>query len=69
MKVLLELGAEVNARDEAGVTPLWQAAYGGGGELVEELLKWSPDLDARQTKTNWTALHAAYDDPDIENAP
>lgn len=65
LKTLLELGADIDAEDESGVTPLWRAAYRADAKSVNELLKGSPNLEARKTTTGWTALHAAYDSPEV----
>src|SRR5262249_21905001 len=44
---LLEKGAEVNAKNEIGVTALWIAASKGKLEVVEVLLDHGADVDAR----------------------
>jgi cytohesin len=48
-EVLLELGAEVDARDETGWTPLHDAARSGNQALVELLLKHRADPSAKTT--------------------
>ncbi|KAG5751786.1 hypothetical protein H9Q70_005580 [Fusarium xylarioides] len=57
--------ANINAVDSKGATPLWNAAYSGATSCVEVLLKHSPDLNAIDNSLGWTALHCAYDYPDI----
>lgn len=62
---LLEKGGKINAEDGEGITPLWRAAYRGETDCVKELLRWNPDLNTAKRSTGWTALHAAYDNPEI----
>jgi ankyrin repeat protein len=69
VKLLLDLGAQVNALDRSGATPLFRAAYEGRVEAIAVLLS-SPHLPDLNIKTSteppgWTALHAAYDNPEI----
>ncbi len=47
MDLLLELGADVNARDDDGRTALHGAAHKGSTELVQTLVKRGAKLDAR----------------------
>lgn len=69
VKLLLDLGADVDALDRSGATPLFRAAYHGRNETVAVLLSWSPspNLNIRRSQKTpgWTALHAAYDNPEI----
>lgn len=69
VRLLLNLGADIDALDSSGATPLFRAAYQGRNETVAVLLSWSPSPDLniqRSHKTpGWTALHAAYDNPEI----
>jgi hypothetical protein len=55
---LLELGADVNARDARGYTPLIDAAYGGRDAIVKQLLAAGARSDVRPTDGP-TALIAA----------
>lgn len=66
VKLLLDHGADVNARSD-GWTPLYTAAYYGRVEAVRLLLDATekPDLFAACGDIKWTALHAAYDTPEI----
>ncbi|KAJ5618019.1 hypothetical protein N7537_003133 [Penicillium hordei] len=63
---LLKAGANPNPLDNEDDTPLYQAAYRGNLEVVKvllsELLHEGLNL---QCSGGWTALHAAYDSPEI----
>lgn len=56
VKVLLDAGAEVDARDQRGTTPLMLAALFGNLEMVELLLDNGAELEARD-KEGWLPLH------------
>ncbi|CAB1107182.1 unnamed protein product [Ectocarpus sp. CCAP 1310/34] len=64
VRALLELGADVNARDGCGRTPLFQASKcggrngGGGCETIRELLRGGADVHARSEDGD-TPLHVA----------
>ncbi|CAM9947558.1 unnamed protein product [Ectocarpus sp. 8 AP-2014] len=61
VRELLELGADVDARDGCGRTPLFQASKrgaGGGCETIRELLKGGADVQARSEDGD-TPLHVA----------
>jgi outer membrane protein assembly factor BamB len=47
LKALLDKGADVNAKNEIGITALWIAAGKGKPELVELLLRAGADINAR----------------------
>jgi ankyrin repeat protein len=55
---LLGEGADVNARDEQGATPLMLAASAGDLEMVNALLAAGAAVNAR-TESGWTALSKA----------
>jgi len=57
-RVLLERGANPNARDATGATPLHWAAVMDRGDLVKLLIEKSAEVDAR-TKRDETPLHRA----------
>jgi ankyrin repeat protein len=57
-KLLLDRGAEVNARDGAGHTPLYEAAGHGDKAIVELLLERGADVNAKDIGGD-TALHRA----------
>jgi len=59
-KVLLEHGADPNAKDEWGVTPLHLAAYDGYRDLVKLLLDHGADPNAVDNFGS-TPLHAALE--------
>jgi len=56
----LDGGADVNEKDENGVTPLHEAAWHGRKEIVELLIAEGADVNAKD-RNRWTPLHfAAY---------
>ena len=60
VKQHLAAGADVNAKNEDGVTPLDHATLWGHKEIVELLLAKGADLNAKDND-GWTSLHnAAY---------
>nr|5CBN_A Chain A, mbp3-16,Immunoglobulin G-binding protein A [synthetic construct] len=58
VRILMANGADVNAMDNFGVTPLHLAAYWGHFEIVEVLLKYGADVNASDA-TGDTPLHLA----------
>lgn len=64
---LLDAGAEIDATDAEGETPLFTACYDGKQDFVELFLSRAPkpDVNHRTTFQGWTPLHAAYDCPAI----
>jgi ankyrin repeat protein len=59
MKVLLEYGADVNAKSNKGGTALMGAALAGDLRMVQALLDKGADLQARLPETNETAVTLA----------
>jgi len=60
VRLLLNQGAEVNARNRYGGTPLKLAAVMGYESIVQELLTKGADVNARDhygTPTDWAARH------------
>ncbi|HUE73400.1 MAG TPA: ankyrin repeat domain-containing protein, partial [Pirellulaceae bacterium] len=55
-KLLIERGADVNAADEDGTTPLMQAVRSKNPALVKLLIEAKADLGARNTNYHTTAL-------------
>jgi hypothetical protein len=55
---LLAAGADVDDKDGAGWTPLFDAALTGNSEIVEALLSAGADVNMR-TPSGWTALKEA----------
>lgn len=58
LKAMLDGGANVNVRDQSGMTPLAWAANKGGMRLVELLLDRGADVNCRNSD-GWTPLHWA----------
>lgn len=58
VRLLLTRGADVNIANQAGWTPLMQAALDGSAGIVRELLSHKPDLDAKD-QDGKTALDLA----------
>ena len=61
VKLLLEAGADVEARDEFGDTALHEAAKRGHAAVVKLLLEAGADMEARDESGD-TALHEAVSD-------
>ena len=60
-RFLIQRGADVNQRDEHGMTPLMEAAHLNMVEVVPVLIEAGADLDARSTAYGTTALVLATD--------
>jgi Ankyrin repeats (many copies) len=58
VRVLLDAGADINARDEGGITPLMNAAWFGCVDAVRELLQRGADPLLRENK-NRSAMDLA----------
>lgn len=56
VRTLLRQGADPNARDAEGRTPLHSAVLGGSTELMEMLLSAGADINAPDA-AGWTPLH------------
>ena len=60
IQAAINKGADAKARDKDGRTALmFAAAYNQDPEVIATLLKAGADLEARETKSGWTALMAA----------
>ena len=59
VRVLVERGANVNARDKLGRTPLHFACLGGNAESTMQLIKAGAALDAQDLRRGATPLHFA----------
>ncbi len=60
VEYLIKRGADINASDSQGLTPLMTAVKGGDYDLVKLLLEYKADIDAVDAD-GWTAtMHAAY---------
>jgi hypothetical protein len=58
IRLLLQNGAEVNAKDNHGHTPLQDAAFQGHVDILHLLVENGADLEA-QSNGGWRALHYA----------
>ena len=65
---LVSRGTSVNSRDKNESTPLFLAARAGNCQVCRWLLEHGAEVDARCTKQNLTALHAAVANDDVEVA-
>jgi len=59
VNLLVDLGADLEARDTLGRTPLIQAAIAGNSAVVAVLLAAGAEADAAETHHGTTALHLA----------
>jgi hypothetical protein len=59
VKLLLEHGADPNAKSKQGFTALMMAARDGNPEIVKLLLERGADVKVRDQITGFTALHFA----------
>ena len=57
-ELLIAKGADINAKDDTGGTPLFWAALEGNVEVAELLIRQGADVNAAGPK-GWTALHWA----------
>jgi ankyrin repeat protein len=57
--ILLAKGAEIDARDQYGATPLHTAALKGHMDLVKLLIEHGANINARETDSGSTPLYAA----------
>ena len=69
VELLLTTGADVNARDKGGYTPLMIAAgTENNTEVLQLLLDSGAELDAVDTSLGWTALIWAAREGNLKNA-
>jgi ankyrin repeat protein len=62
---LIAAGADANARDSYGATPLMNAARGGNVEMVSALLAAGADVNAVD-ELGWSAVHKAVYNSDLD---
>ena len=60
-KILIDAGADVNAKDNKGATALIRASWEGNLELAELLLKHGADVNARNDDGCTALMFAAFD--------
>lgn len=65
-ELLLEYGADVNAKDKKDFTPLHLAVGEGYVDVVELLLEHGADVNAKDFKGN-TAYDYALEDDDLQD--
>jgi truncated hemoglobin YjbI len=72
LEVLLSLGADANANDGGGHTPLYsvgnECAFAGGGNIVRALIRAGAKVDANDGAKHCTALHMAARRGNVEVA-
>lgn len=59
VKLLLDKGADANAKASYNMSALFEATIGGHTEIVKLLLDKGADVNVRTTGTDWTPLMAA----------
>ena len=64
IEMLVKAGADVNAKDKAGLTPLQRAVYVGNPEIVEALFSVGAKVSKEEKK--WNALHLAASNGHLE---
>ena len=61
VELLLEKGADIDARNHDGNTALSTVAWEGKNSMLEFLLRYGADVDARRQYDGATALHVAVE--------
>lgn len=62
---LIAAGADPNARDGYGATPLMNAAHGGNAEMVRALIAAGADVNAVD-ELGWNAIHKAVYNSELD---
>ena len=66
VELLLSRGADINAINVHGQTPLWDALYARFNDVTELLIKHGADINAKNYVDGKTVLHAAAFNIDLE---
>lgn len=68
LKIILDAGADINARDKNGTTPAMLAASQGHLEVLDLLLEYGADMDAVDGR-GWNTLNYACENCEVSCIP
>ena len=66
VKLLIKLGAHVDAKDNRGMTPLMAAISGSMKDIAEELIKSGADVNAKDNEGKTPIMFAVYNNQNAE---